>query len=147
MIPLEMSGQVTLRSWLELGLKPLGLVAVPGPDGLVVTTAQSDVRDEPSAVQLRGNAKIDRKLDEPASFDFADRSLAEIAGAFERQTGENFVLDPADQIAGRLDPTTTVSGKASGVPLRAGLQALLGPHGIEVVVRDEVVILTRSARP
>ena len=147
MIPLSMSGQVSLRSWLELGLKPLGLVAVPGPDGLVVTTPPTDAPIEPSAVQIKVNARIDRKLDEPTSFDFTDRSLTEVAGYFEAQTGENFVLDPADQIAGRLDPKTTVTGKASGVPLRAGLKDLLSPLGIEAVVRDEVVILTKPARP
>ena len=147
LIPLAMSGQVSLRSWLELGLEPLGLVAVPGPDGLIVTTPQPDAKSEPSAVQPEMNVKINRKLDGPTSFDFTDRSLTEVAGYFEEQTGESFVLDPADQIADRLDPKTTVTGKASGVPLRNGLKDLLGPLGIEAVVRDEVVILTKPARP
>jgi len=147
LIPLAMSGQVSLRSWLELGLQPLGLVATPGPEGLVVTTLQPDAIPELSAVQKKVAERIERKLGEPATFDFRDKTLAEIASHFEEQTGENFVLDPNDRLAHRLDPKATVSGKADGVPLRDGLKALLAPLGVEAVVRDEVVVLIKPAKP
>ena len=149
LIPLGMSGQVSLRSWLELGLQSLGLVAVPGPDGLIVTTPRADapLRPEPTSAQRRVAERIGRKLDTPASFDFLDKSLTEIVSHFEEQTGESFVLSPADRIAGRLDPKATITGKAEGVPLREGLKTLLSPLGIEAVVRDEVVIFTRPPQP
>ncbi len=147
LIPLTLSGQVSLRSWLELALQPLGLVAVPGPEGLIVTTPQPGADVELSAVQKRANERIERKLGEPMAFDFKDRTLTEVNGYFEEKTGENFVLDPADRMAGRLDPKATVIGKADGIPLRDGLKALLGPMGINAVVRDEVVVLTKPSAP
>ena len=149
LIPLTMNGQVSLRSWLDLGLRPLGLVAVPGPEGLVVTTPRPDapLAPEPTAIQRRVAARIEGKLAAPTTFDFHDASLAEVASFFEEATGENFVLDPADRRAGRLDPKATVTGRAEGAPLRDGLKGLLGPLGVEVVVRDEVVILARPAAP
>lgn len=148
-IPLGMSGQVSLRSWLELGLQPLGLVAVPGSEGLLVTTPrpESPLRPEPTLGQRRVAERIERKLGEPATFNLKDRSLTEVISVLEELTGETFVLSPADRLAGRLDPKLTVTGKADGVPLREGLKILLGPLGIEVMVRDEVVILARPARP
>jgi hypothetical protein len=39
-----------------------------------------------------------------------------------------------------------VSGSAKDVPLREALEMLLGPVGVRVVVRDEVVVLTTKAR-
>jgi len=147
LIPLTIRGQVSFRSWLELGLQPLGLVAVPGPEGMVVTTPQPDSTTELSAVQKTVAERIGRKLGEPTTFDFRDKTLAEVASYFEEQTNENFVLDPADRLAHRLDPKTTVSDKADGMPLRDGLKALLAPLGIEAVVRDEVVVLTKPAKP
>ena len=147
-IPLATSAQVSLRSWLDLALRPLGLVAVPGPEGLVVTAATPGVAVAPSPVQARVNAAIERKLAESkASFDFRDRTLAEITAHFEEETRETFVVDPADRLAGRLDLKTTVSGQAADLPLRDALKVLLGPAGIEAVVRDEVVVLTRKAAP
>jgi len=145
-IPLTLSGQVSLRSWLDLALTPLGLVAVPGPEGLVVTVAKPGDAGtpDPSAPQKNCAERIGSKLDDKAAFDFRDRTLAEVAAHFEAKTGENFVLDPGDRKAGRLDPSTTVTGKADGVPLRDALKALLGPAGIEAVVRDEVVVFTKS---
>ena len=147
LIPLDMSAQVSLRSWLEIALKPLGLVAVPGPDGLIVTTPKANDPVEPSAVQRKVAERLERLLDKPTSFDFTDRSLTEITGFFEEQTAETFILDPADRRAGRLDPKTTVSGRAEGVPLRDALKKLLAPLGMEAVVRDEVVVLSKPARP
>ena len=149
MIPLTTTGQISLRSWLDLGLKPLGLVAVAGPDGLIITTPRPDapLHTEPTANHKRVAERIESKLGEPATFNLKNKSLTEIIGYFEEQTGENFVLDPLDRLAGRLDLKATASAKVDGVPLRDGLKALLSPLGIDLIVRDEVVILTKPATP
>ena len=146
-IALDVSGKLSLRSWLELALRPLGLVAVSGPEGLVITTTAHGSASEPSAVQVKAAARIEAKLGEPTTFEFTGTTLREVAIFFQLQTGEPFVLDPAAILAGRLDPKAAISGNAEAVPLRKGLQSLLGPLGIEVVVRDEVVILGKPAQP
>jgi thiol-disulfide isomerase/thioredoxin len=144
-VPLTITGQVSLRSWLDLILDPFGLVAVPGPEGLIVTTPDPAKPREktPSAPQALCAGRIGGKLKAKTHCDFAKATLHEVAKYFEVQTGENFVLDPTDRRAGRLDPEATVTGKLDDVPLKDALKTLLGPIGIEAVVRDEVVILSR----
>ena len=143
-VPLTITGQVSLRSWLDLILAPMDLIAVPGPGGLIVTSPDpSKPSEPPSAPQVRCAERIGKKLAAKTRFDFTDARLADVAMHFEQETVENFVLDPKDRLAGRLDPEMKVTGKADGVPLGEALKALLGPLGIEAVVRDEVVILAR----
>jgi hypothetical protein len=145
MVPLTITGQITMRSWLDLMLTPMGLAAVPGPKGLIMTTIDpSKPAEPPSAPQVRCAERIGKKLEAKATFDFKGATLAEVAQHFEQETTENFVLDPGDRLAKRLDPGLLVTGKAEGVPLKDALKALLGPIGLEAVIRDEVVILTRS---
>ena len=143
-VPLTITGQVSLRSWLDLVLSPMGLVAVPGPDGLIVTTPDPLKSDDAlSAPQLRCAERIGRKLEAKTRFDFKNVTLAELAKHFEEETTENFVLDPSDRLAGRLDPEAIVTGKGEDIPLKDVLKSLLAPIGIEAVIRDEVVVLTR----
>jgi thiol-disulfide isomerase/thioredoxin len=145
-VPLTIAGQVSLRSWLDLLLAPFGLVATPGPEGLIVTTPDpASPKDEARSAPQRACAeRIGKKLEAKASFDFARATLAEVAQHFEEETGENFVIDPGDRKAGRLDPGAIVTGKAEDVTLKDGLKSLLGPIGVEAVIRDEVVILTKT---
>jgi hypothetical protein len=143
-IPLKLAGGLSLRSWLELVLDPLGLEAKPGDDGLVIVKATNDpARREPSDVQKQSNRRIEEKLSGKASFDFKDATLESVAQHFEGQTGENFVLDPAARMANRIDPEAKVSGSAKDVPLGEALDELLKPLGLKSVVRDEVVLITK----
>ena len=138
---LTMSGSVSLRSWLELILDPLGLEAVPGEDGVLVTTKKGG--HELSKSQKECAARIEEKLGQKVSFDFKDATLSQVAQHFEDKTQENFVLDPAGRKSGAIDPEAAVSGSAKDVPMREAIEALLKPLGLTLVVKDEVVVLEK----
>ena len=144
-VPLTMSGAVSLRSWLELMLDPIGLRAVPVEEGLRITTINpGDADRELSEPQQRCVERIEEELGQPVSFDFRGVTLSQVAGHFEQQTQENFVLDPAGIRDGAIDPEASVTGSATDLPLREAVEALLEPLGLSIAVRDEVVILTKA---
>lgn len=144
-MPLTLSGSLSLRSWLELLLDPLGLEAVPGEEGLIIGLAKrGGSAREPSESQKRAASRIEEVLGQNVTFDFKDATLEQVAGHFEAKTQENFVLDPAGRRAGVIDPEATVTGSANDVPLRQALEELLKPLGLVPVVKDEVVVLTKS---
>jgi hypothetical protein len=89
--------------------------------------------------------RIADRLDQKESFAFKEATLTEVAQHFEQLTMENFVLDPVARKAGKLDPDTKVSGAVKNLPLREGLQMLLDPLRLTIVVRDEVVLVTPRA--
>ncbi len=147
-VPLDLSGGVSLRSWLELLLDPLGLVAVPGDEAIIITRPKDGAAPrELSKGQALCNATIEEKLrTEKVTFDFKDATIAQVAAHFEGLTQENFVLDPVGRRSGSIDPEAVVSGLAQDVPLREAVEAMLKPLGLVLVVQDEVVILKKAAR-
>jgi hypothetical protein len=125
-------------------LDPLGLEAVPGDEGLVIVPARQEAGARPlSEPQQRCAARIEGVLAQKTSFTFKDASLEQVAAHFEAETRENFVLDPAGRRAGTIDPEAVVTGSARDTPLRQGLEKLLEPLGLIVVVKDEVVVLAK----
>jgi hypothetical protein len=71
-----------------------------------------------------------------------------VAAFFEQQSGENVVLDPKGRMQGKIDPATPVTGSGKDVPMGEALEKLVGPLGLRVVVRDEVIVLeARADRP
>ncbi len=148
-VPFKMQGIVSFRSALSLLLSAHDLTFEKDEKGLVVTTGKSISTaaaplSEPQQTCAR---RIEALLDGTKSFDLQQQSLAQVAQYFEQATGENFVLDPAARRAGSLDPMTKVTGTATDVPLRQGLQRLLDPVGLTIVVRDEVVVITPKSKP
>jgi thiol-disulfide isomerase/thioredoxin len=97
-IPLAISGQVSLRSSLELLLDPVGLAAKVGPKGYIITRKPSGDASSPrtlSDFQAKCAARIDRKLKYSGfTYDFDRAPLEKVAAFFEQQSGENVVLDP-----------------------------------------------------
>ena len=144
---LTISGSLSLRSWLELLLEPLGLEAVPAMKALVIAPARRDKARELSEPQQRCAARIEEVLRHKVSFDFKDATLAQVAAHFEGKTQENFVLDPSGRKAGLIDPEATVTGAAKDAPLRPALERLLKPLGLVLVVKDEVVVIARPPSP
>jgi hypothetical protein len=129
---------------LNLLLSAHDLTFVQDDKGLVVTARKAAPAapaklSEPQRICAK---RIEAMLDGKLSFNLQDKKLAEVCQYFEETTQENFVLDPVARRAGQLDPTTTVSGSVQDVPLREGLEKLLGPLGLKAVVRDEVVVIT-----
>jgi thiol-disulfide isomerase/thioredoxin len=144
---LTIGGTISLRSWLDLLLDPLGLEAVPGSEGLVIVMARRDRLRELSEPQKRCVARIEEVLRQKVSFDFKNDTLAQVAAHFEGKTRENFVLDPAGRRAGVIDPQATITGSAKDVPLRQALEQLLKPLGLVPVVKDEVVVIASPPTP
>jgi thiol-disulfide isomerase/thioredoxin len=144
---LTISGSLSLRSWLDLLLDPLGLEAVPGTEGLVIVPATRDKARELSEPQKRCAARIEEVLGQNVSFDFKDATLTQVAAHFEGKTQENFVLDPAGRKSGLIDPEATVTGSAKNVALRQALKQLLKPLGLVPVVKDEVVVIAKPPAP
>jgi hypothetical protein len=142
---LVISGNLSLRSWLELLLDPLRLEAVARDDGLLIVPASADRPHELSEPQKRCAARIEDVLKQKVSFDFKDATLAQVAAHFENKTQENFVLDPAGRRSGAIDPDSTVNGSAKDAPLREALELLLEPLGLVPIVKDEVVVIGTKA--
>lgn len=147
MIPLQLGGSLTLRSWLDLVLAAPDLTFKPDDKGIVITAKNAAGESpKPSATQEASAKRIAVWLDKKMSYELKDVTLAEVAEHFEKRTKESFVLDPAARKAGRLRPDMKLSGTADGLPLREGLQKLLDPLGLTFVVRDEVVLITPRAQ-
>jgi thiol-disulfide isomerase/thioredoxin len=144
---LTISASLSLRSWLDLLLDPLGMKAVPGADGLTIVPARPNQTHELSEPQKRCAARIEEVLKQPASFDFKDATLTQVAAHFEGETRENFVLDPKGRQTKAIDPDATVTGSAKNVPLRQALEQLLKPLGLVPVVKDEVVVIAQAPTP
>ena len=51
------------------------------------------------------------------------------------------MLDPRGRMNGKIDPEVTLTGSGKDVPLGEALEKLVGPLGLHVVVRDEVIVL------
>jgi thiol-disulfide isomerase/thioredoxin len=144
-VPLTISGQVSLRSALELLLDPIDLMGKVGPNGYLITAkAKSEPSAEParSTMQRVCAERIAGKLKESKySYDFDKAPLAKVAAFFEQQSGENVVLDPRGRLQGKIDADATISGSGKDVPMGEALEKLVGPLGLHVVVRDEVIVL------
>jgi hypothetical protein len=148
-IPLTISGQVSLRSALELLLDPVDLAVKVGPKGYLITRKPSgdpSTAAQPSAFQAQCAARIERKLKESKyGYDFDKAPLEKVAAFFEQQSTENVVLDPKGRIQGKIDPKTPVTGSGKDVPMGEALEKLVAPLGLRVVVRDEVIVLEAKA--
>jgi thiol-disulfide isomerase/thioredoxin len=144
-IPLTLSGSISMRSWFELLLDPLDLEAVPDAEGITIRPKQGGTVAERSKPQIACAERIKAKLKEKTSFDFKDVALETVAARFEQQTGENFVLDPAGRLAGKIDPEAKVSGTAKDQPLGEAINTILAPLGLHLVVKDEVVVISQSS--
>ena len=117
-VPLEADGRLTLRSWLNLSLAPLGLTYVPGDRGLKVVrkTSDNDALTRPSAAQAKANARVAAALKTSVPFDFHKAPLKKVLAHLAAQTKETFLVDPSALKAGVPTLATTVSGSDSGAP-------------------------------
>ena len=144
---LTISGSLSLRSWLELMLDPLGLEAVPGADALMIVSAKRNKAHTLSEPQKRCAARIEKVLDQKVSYDFKGATLTQVAAHFEGKTQENFVLDPAGRQAKLIDPEATINGSAKDISLRQALDQILKPLGLVPVVKNEVVVIAKQTSP
>jgi len=142
MLKLQLSGSLTLRSWLNLLLEGTGLTFNIDDKGIVITTKNPKApAPELSSIQKSCAERIGGMLKEKKDFSFKDKTLEDVCQFLEQATGENFVLDPAARKAGTLSPTAKISGSSKATPLQDGLQSLLDPAGLTFVIRDEVVFI------
>jgi thiol-disulfide isomerase/thioredoxin len=144
---LTISGSLSLRSWLDLLLDHLGLEAVAGDKGVTIAPAKPGHARTLSEPQKQCAARIGEVLRHKVSFDFKNATLAQVAAHFEGKTQESFVLDPAGKKAGVIHPDVSITGSAKDVPLQEGLKQLLKPLDLDIVVKDEVVVIVKPAAP
>ena len=144
-LPLEADGRLTLRSWLNLSLAPLGLTYVAGDRGLKIVhkVSDDDPLARPSSAQVKANARVAEALKKSVVFEFHKAPLKKVFVHFAARTKETFLVDPSALKAGSPTLATTVSGSDSGSPLEKDLDALLAPAGLTYVVREEAVVITR----
>lgn len=140
-VPLNASGFISLRGWLDLLTEALGLAYKADDKGLVITTRRAGPATSPSPFQQQCARRIEEALDRKGTLTFRDTPLEEVLEFLESQTDETFVLDPAARRAGQLRPKTPVSGSVRDVPLRQGLRQLLDPLGLTFAVQGEVVVI------
>ncbi len=95
-----------------------------------------------TAPQIRCAERIERKLkDLKSTFAFEKTPLAKVATFFEEQSNENVVLDPRGRMNGKIDPATPITGSGKDVPLGAAIEKRVGPLGLYIALRDEVIVL------
>jgi thiol-disulfide isomerase/thioredoxin len=146
-VPLQVSGRITLRSWLNLTLDPLGLTYVAEGAGLrIVRRSPGNLRlSQPSPRVEEENALVAAALKKKVTLEFHGESLKQAIAVLETKSGdETFLLDPAARLSGALSPETKLNGSVVDEPLVSALTRLLAPLGLTYVVRDECVILTKS---
>ena len=147
-VPLSLIGPVSLRTALKLVLEPLGLAAIPGPDGLIVTTPPASPPPVGSSAawitfQVRSAERLQRRLDGPTTLHCGTKPLADLLDQISQEVDEAIVLDPIQRRAGAIDPNVPATLEVDEVPLGQALKAMLGPLGLEAVVRDEVILIQK----
>jgi len=145
-VPLKVSGRLTLRSFLNLTLDPLALTYVAEEDGLrIVRRTPSNVRlSQPSQRVEEENALVADALKKKVTLEFHGESLKQAIAVLEAKSqDETFLLDPAARMASAISPSVQLNGSVKGEPLGSALTRLLAPLGLTYVVRDECVILTK----
>ena len=145
-VPLELFANISYRSWLNLSLSAFGLTYLPDGDGLklVRRTPKNDALAQPAPQQKAENDRVSKTLEKPVAFDFHDVPLKKVMAFLQEKTHESLVLDPIARQAGQVKLEMTVSGSNDKEPLASALKGLLAPMGMTFVVRDEVVVLTRT---
>lgn len=143
-IPLTLSSQLSVRSWLDLFLSPFGLIAEVRGDEIAVIPRQPGIAPvAPSARQREAAARLEGVLGNPLTFDFRGTMLADVVKTLAERTGEPIALDPVARRAGAIDPEAVVTGSDGGRPLGVALEQLLKPLGLRPLIRDEVILLAR----
>ncbi|KAA5539610.1 sigma-70 family RNA polymerase sigma factor [Roseiconus nitratireducens] len=84
---------------------------------------------------------IQRRLDEPVNL-----SVSAAVGDLERQLEQSLsmpvIIDDRAISYAKLEPSRSVSGDFSDVPLRTALRKLLRPLGLKATVQDEALVVT-----
>jgi hypothetical protein len=135
---------ISTRSAFHLLLDAFGLDVAMTSEGLTVITGRAGAARPPSRPQETCARRIQERLKTKASVRFDKAPLEKVAQYFERQTRENFVLDPAGRRSGAIDPKAAVSGSAEDQPLGAAIERMLRPLGLHLDVRDEVVVIAKA---
>ena len=143
-IPLTLTAELSVRSWLDLFLSPFGLSYEIQDDKPVIIPRKPDTAPSPlSARQREAAERLRHVLEKRQAFDFRGKSLAAVVKALAEQTQEPIALDPIARRSGTIDPEATVTGSDHGKPLGEAVSDLLQPLGLRPVIRDEVILLTR----
>jgi hypothetical protein len=143
-IPLTLTARLTHRSWLELFLSPFGLTYEIRDDELIVTARKSGSAPAVASTRQREAAqRLEGALTKKRIFDFRDTSLADAVKTLADRAGEPFAIDPVARRSGLIDPEATVTGSDQDRSLGEALNQILKPLGMRLVIRDEVVLLTK----
>lgn len=148
-VPLTTSAAISLRSWLELMLDPFGLVAIVDGDKILITKPNEAARTHsPTPGQkLAAEAIEDKLATQKVCFDFAKGiTLTQLAAHFEGATNETFILDPSGRKSGAIDAEAVITGAASNISVRQAIEQLFKPLGMKLIVKDEVVVITKPAQ-
>ena len=146
---------VTFASLEALLLAPHGLAVVPDADGkrLRVTARPATfVELPPTPAQLQRDKELNTRLDKKPGFAnvlgqakplrVENRSLAEAIKLVGQEFGLPVALDAKAMLTKKFDPAAKVNGSVGPADMRGGLTKLVGPLGLAVVVRHEVVLVT-----
>lgn len=143
MVPIRLSARLSLRSWLELTLTPIGLEFEAGKSGIQIHIPQTPAPDHnPSIIQQQVAQHLESVLDNPVTFDFHNTPLSAVTAKLEALTGESFLVDPIARRAGNIDLKTPVTGSSKEVALRKTLTNLLQPAGLTYRVSCELILIT-----
>jgi thiol-disulfide isomerase/thioredoxin len=143
-IPLTLSAQLSVRSWLDLFLSPFDLIAEVRGDEIAIIPRQPGIAPvAPSARQREAAARLEGVLGHPLPFNFRGTTLADVVKTLAERTGEPIALDPVARRAGAIDPEAVLTGSDGGRALGVALEELLEPLGLRPLIRDEVILLAR----
>jgi hypothetical protein len=140
---------ISLQSALRLVLRQLHLTYIMRGTVLLITTPQraAAIGAEPPTVELSGinEERIADALKSPVDLDFKETPLTDAAAylmdlkhiviEFDRGVMEQAGID-ADY------PGTIATINVKSCPLQSALRSLLREHGLDYVIRDEVLFIT-----
>jgi hypothetical protein len=137
------AGNLTLRSWLDLILTPVGLTVVPDEKGLLITTrtAENGKLLEPGPRQREAERRVAKSLKRPVVLDLKGASWEALFEALDGQLDESFALDPIALRKGKLARDAVLNASSRGEPADQALAKLLGPLALTLRVQDEVVLI------
>lgn len=139
--------EVSLRSALNLLLDPLKLDYRVTERGeiLIFAAAKSAREERPVSKRQAAAAERHRLLlaKKIVTLEFVDTPFKDVIGWIADEVGVHFVLGAEALDAVKLQPDEQVTINLKNMPLQRALTAFLYPYGLDVELRDEVLLVTQ----
>lgn len=106
------------------------------------TSQDPPSKQPPAKTRLDPEAALEKSLSEKTTLEFIDTPLDRVLESLHDQTGINIVIDRHALADVGVDGAAPVAINVKGIPLRSGLELVLGPLGLTWTIRHGVLLAT-----